>query len=164
MTLIYMTATEQDVTREIATELLGDGIPKGRIHIYSPRPEEAPPMPVEVNRYRSPAASILVGAIVGALLAALVGIPLVQLGGAGIAPLLVLIVVGGGGGAVFRLWIGNGPGGQLYRLDDALQRGEAVIVVEVDDGRVEEVEHRVKSRHPDVSVLGTDPRGVPPFP
>jgi hypothetical protein len=121
-------------------------------------------MPVEVNRYRSPAASILVGAIVGALLAALVGIPLFQLGGAGIAALLVLIVVGGGGGAVFRLWIGNGPGGQLYRLDDALQRGEAVIVVEVDDGRVEEVEHRVKSRHPDVSVLGTDPRGVPPFP
>jgi hypothetical protein len=164
MTLIYMTATEQDVTREIATELLGDGIPKDRIHIYSPRPEEAPPMPVEVNRYRSPTASVVVGAVVGALIGALVGIPLFQLGGAGIAPLLVLIVLGGGGGAIFRLWIGSGPGGQLYRLDDALRRGEAVVVLEVDDGRVEEVEHRVKSRHPDVSVLGTDPRGVPPFP
>ena len=164
MRLVYMTATEQRVTREIASELLGDGIAEDRIHIYSLRPEEAPPMPVEVKRYRSPTSSVVVGAVLGAFIGALVGVPVLELGGAGFGPLLVLIVVGGAGGAVFRLWIGNGPGGQLYRLDDALQRGEAVIVVEVDDGRVEEVEHRVKSRHPDVSVLGTDPRGVPPFP
>ena len=164
MTLIYMTAIEQGVTREIATELLGDGIPKERIHVYNPRPEEAPPMPITVNRYRSPTASIIVGAIVGALIGALIGVPLLPLGAAGVAALLALIVVGGGGGAVFRLWIGSGPGGELYRLDDALRRGESVIVIEVDDGQVEQVENTVKSRHPDVSVLGTDPRGVPPFP
>lgn len=164
MTLIYMTATEHGVTREIATELLGDGIPRERIHIYDPRSGKASSAPVGLNRDRSPAAAMLVGAAVGALISALVGVPLLRLGGAGIAAMLVLMVVGGGGGAVFRLWAANGLGGQAHRLDEALRRGEGVLVVEVDDGRVEEVERRVKSRHPDVSVLGTDPRGAPPFP
>jgi len=164
MTHVYLTVNQKEVTGEIASELLGDGIPEGRIHIFSPRPDETPSMPVQVNRYRSPTGSLLTGAMVGALISALVGIPLLWLGSAGIAPLLVLLVVGAGGGAVFRLWIGKGPGGELYRLDDALRRGETVLVVDVDDGWVDEVERRVKSRHPNVSVLGTDPRGVPPFP
>jgi hypothetical protein len=102
--------------------------------------------------------------VVGALIGALVGLPLLGLGGIGVAPLLVLMVTGGAGGAVFRMWIGNGASGDLFRLEDAFKRGEGVMVLEVDDGRVGELENQVKSRHPDVSVLGTDPQGTPPFP
>lgn len=164
MKLIYMTTIEQGVTREVASELLGDGITEDRIHIYSSRPEEVSPIPVEVKRYRSPTGSVVVGAVLGAFIGVLAGIPVLELGSAAIGPLLVLIVVGGAGGVFFRLWVGKGPGGELYRLDDVLRRGETVMMIEVDDARVDEVEKRVKSRHPDVSVLGTDPRGVPPFP
>jgi len=64
------------------------------------------------------------------------------------APLLVLIMAGAAGGAVLRLWKGNGPGGELYRLDEALGRGETVMVLDVDDGRISAVESKVNSRHP----------------
>jgi len=164
MALVYMTAPEQEVTGEIAAELIGEGIPEDRIHVYSVRPKGSAALPVEVARYRSPSGSILLGGVVGALIGALLGLPLLGLGGFGIAPLLVLMVAAGAGGAVFRLWIGKGPGGELYQLEDALKRGETVMVLEIDDGRVGEVESKVKSRHPEVSVLGTDPQGTPPFP
>jgi hypothetical protein len=76
----------------------------------------------------------------------------------------VIVVAAAVLGALLRLWFGHGLGGELYRLDAALSRGEAVLVLEVDNGRIGEVERGVKSRHPEVSVLGTDPEGTPPFP
>jgi len=165
MALVYITALEHEDTADIATELLGDGMPADSIHLYSARPTQALPSPVKVNRYRSPRSSVLSGGMVGALLGALVGLPLLGLGALGVAPLLVLVVAGGAGGAVLRLWQGNGPGGgELYRLDDALARGETVMVLEVDDATISAVESKVKARHPGVAVLGTDPHGTPPFP
>lgn len=164
MALVYITALEHEDTAEIATELLGDGMPAERIHLYSTHPRQIPPSPVKVNRYRSPRSSVISGGAMGALLGALVGLPLLGLGALGAAPLLVLIVAGAAAGAVLRLWKGNGPGGELYRLDDALGRGETVMVLDVDDGGISAVESKVKSRHPGVAVLGTDPQGTPPFP
>jgi hypothetical protein len=164
MALVYMTVPRQGVTAEIAEELLGDGVPEDRIHVYSASPERAPPMPVKVSHYRPSTREAVAGGVVGAIIGALAGIPLLWLGGLGIAPLLVLIVAGGTGGAVFRLWIGSPPGGALDRLDDALKRGETVMMLEIEDRWVGQVENRVKSRHPEVSVLGTDPQGTPPFP
>jgi hypothetical protein len=159
-----MTAPEQAVTGEIAAEFIGEGIAEDQIHIYSARPKRDAALPVALTRYRSPTDSILLGGGVGALIGALLGLPLLALGGFGIAPLLVLMIAAGATGAVFRLWIRKGPVGELYQLEDALNRGETVMVVEIDDGRVGEVERKVKTRHPEVSVLGTDPQGTPPFP
>lgn len=164
MTLVYVTAARQGTARKIASGLLDDGVPEGCIHVYSSRRQEMPQMPVRVHRYRSPTVSLIVGAVVGAAIGALIGLPVLGLGSVGVAPLLVLMVVGGAGGAIFRLWIGNGPGGGLYRLDEALKRGETVLMIEVNDEQTGEVERKVKSRHPDVSVLGTDPQAAPPFP
>jgi hypothetical protein len=164
MAQVYMTAPEQAVTGEIAAEFIGEGIPEDRIHIYSTRPNGDAPLPVALTRYRSPTDSILLGGGVSALIGALLGLPLLGLGGFGVAPLLVLMIAAGAAGAVLRLWIRKGPAGELYQLEDALNRGETVMVLEVDDGRVGEVERKVKIRHPEVSVLGTDPQGTPPFP
>lgn len=164
MAMVYMTVPHSRVAAQIATELMEDGMPGDRIQVYSARRNLTTPMPVKVTRYRSPGSAMAIGGLIGGAIGALVGLPLLALGGVGIAPLLVLFVAGGLGGAVFRLWIGNGFGREIYHLEDALNRGEGVVVLEVDDGRVGEVESRIKSRHPDVSVLGTDPQGTPPFP
>jgi len=104
------------------------------------------------------------GAVTGLIVATFVGVPLLALGGLGIAPMLVLMVVGGLGGAVYKLWVGNGPAGELYRLEEAFKRDETVMVIETDTDRINDLENKINSRHPDVFVLGTDPQGTPPFP
>jgi hypothetical protein len=164
MAHVYMTTSEHGLAADIARELLDEGVAAARIRVFSAHPEEAPKLPVALVRYRSPASAMLLGGGVGAALGALVGMPLLVFGGFGLAPMLVIVVAGAVGGAVLRLWFGHGLSGELYRLDAALRRGEAVVVLDVDDGRVGEVERKVKSRHPEVSVLGTDPEGTPPFP
>jgi len=164
MTLLYVRVPEHEVLAQIAAELLDTGMAKERIHAYSIRPKRASSTPVPITRYRPPSGAMATGGAVGALTGALAGIPFLALGVLGIAPLLVLMVTGGLGGAVYRLWVGNGPGGELYRLDDVLLRGEAVMILEVDAQRVGEVERTIKSRHPDVFVLGADPGETPPFP
>ena len=164
MVQIYMTVRQYRTVAEIATELIADGVQDHRIHVYTAYPDAVPAIPVGVTRYRSPHGSVLMGGAVGAVIGALVGFPLLALGGFGLAPLLVLIVTGGVGGAIFRLWIGRGAAKDLCLLEDALKRGEGVMVLDIDDSRVKEIEARVKSRHPEVSVLGTDPQGTPPFP
>lgn len=164
MSQVYMSSSRQGVTGEVARELLNEGVSPGHIRIYSARPAQAGDLPVPITRYRSPGKSMAYRALAGAAVGALVGLPLLMLGGFGIAPLLVLALAGALAGGVFRQWFGNGTQPDLYRLDGALQRGETVMVLDVDKARVGELERKVKARHPEVAVLGTDPEGTPPFP
>ena len=164
MSQVYMSTSQQGVTGEVARELLHEGLSPGHIRIYSARPAPAKDLPVPITRYRSPGRSMSYGAVAGALVGALVGLPLLMLGGFGVAPLLVLVLAGALGGGVFRQWLGDYANPDIYRLDGALRRGETVMVLDVDKARVAELEHKVKARHPEVAVLGTDPEGTPPFP
>lgn len=162
--LIYLRITEPGTVNEIAEQLSREGIPTEYIHVYSADPERLFSTPVKVSRYRSPRASMAFGAVTGLIAGTLVGVPLLALGGLGIAPLLVLMVGGGVSGAIYRLWVGNGPSGELYRLDTELTRGETVIVVETDIDRAGELQNKINLNHPNVFVLGADPQGTPPFP
>lgn len=164
MMQVYVSVPRQGVPSQVARELMGDGVAPDRIRIYSARPAREPDPPVPVTRYRSPATAMARGAGAGALIGGLAGLPLLLLGAFGLAPLLVLILAGGLVGALYRQWLGSAPGAEIYRLDRALRRGDTVMVVEVERARVGELERRVKARHPDVAVLGTDPDGTPPFP
>jgi hypothetical protein len=164
MALIYMTIPRRDAVPQITGELLDEGLPRDSIHVFSARPAALRQVPVAVSRYRTPGQAATVGGLAGALIGALVGLPLLDLGALAAAPLLVLAVMGAAAGAVFRLWIGRGPGGEIERLGAPLERGATAVVVDVDAARMNELEQRLKSRHPEVSLLGTDPRGSPPFP
>jgi hypothetical protein len=161
---VFVTAPEPRLIAMIAQELLGDGMAAERIQVFSARPEQGSKLPVQVLRYRPPASAMMVGGLVGAAVGVLVGMPLLMLGAFAIAPVLVIAVLGAVGGAVYRLWFGQSLGGELYRLNDVLRRGASVMVIEVETTRIGELEHRVKTRHPQVSVLGTDVGGTPPFP
>jgi hypothetical protein len=164
MAHVYITTLKKGLMEELAGELLGDGVAAGRIRVVSAYPERVPRLPVKLIRYRSPASSAMVGAALGAVAGALLGMPLLAFGVFAIAPLLVIVVVAATAGAVFRLWFATSPSGEIYRLDEALRSGEDVMVLDIEEGRIGELERKVKSRHPEVAVLGTDPGGTPPFP
>lgn len=164
MPQVYMSVPRAGVPGEVARELLGDGLSPAQIRIYSARPRTEEDAPVPVTRYHSPSSAMARGVLGGALVGALVGLPLLMLGAFGLAPLLVLMLAGALGGGLFRQWLGSGSEQEVYRLDGALRRGETVMVLEVEKARVDDLERRVKARHPEVAVLGTDPEGTPPFP
>lgn len=162
--LVYLRTPEAAKLVNIANKLSEEHVPRECMHIYSSDPGKSSSSPVKISRYRSPRISMVLGIVAGLIVGMLVGIPLLALGGLGVAPLLVVMVAGGVVGAVYTLWIGGGPGGELYRLEDAIKKGETVMVIETDDDRVSDVLNKINTWHPDVLVLGTDPVGSPPFP
>ena len=163
MARLFVTTSEYALLSETVDELLRDGLTTPQIRVFSTRPEQLRELAVKITRYRSPGANMVFGAAVGATAGVLAGVAL-MLAGFGITPVLVLVVAFAIGGALSRLWFGHGLAGELYRLDDAMRHGNAVMVLDVDPGRVAPLQNRLSQRHPELLVLGADPEGTPPFP
>ena len=85
------------------------------------------------------AASTLLGALVGAL----IGTPLLHFGSIGFAPLTVLVIIGGLSGAMLVLWL---------RSPLPPEQSEAVAF-EVHPRQVSEWTRRLESRYPGVRVI-----------
>lgn len=163
MAYLFVTTSEHELLGEVVDELLRDGLAAPRIRIFSMSPERLRGLAVKTVRYRPPGANIVFGAAIGIALGLLIGL-LLMLAGFGATPVLVLVTAFGIGGALSRLWFGHGLAGELYRLDDAMRHGNAVMVLEVDRERVAPLESSLSQRHPALAVLGTDAEGTPPFP
>ena len=163
MAYLYITTPEHELVGPLAEDLVGDDVSAARMRVFTMHPERLPRLQVKTIRYRSPAANMMFGAMLGLTAGLVIGL-LLMFAGFGITPILVLVAALGLGGALSRLWFGHGLAGELYRLDDAMRHGNAVIVVDVARERIAEVESHIKDRHPDVAVLGTAAEGTPPFP
>jgi hypothetical protein len=163
MAHLFVTTSEYGLLGETVDELLRDGVAAPQIRVFSMRPERLQGLAVKTARYRSPGANTVFGAAIGAAAGVLVGV-LLMLAGFGATPVLALVIAFGIGGALSRLWFGHGLAGELYRLDDAMRHGNAVMVLDVDAARVPPLQHSLSQRHPELLVLGTDPEGTPPFP
>ena len=104
------------------------------------------------------------GAATGALagLAALVFTPagLTIAGGA----VAAITLTGAGFGALLSTIVGVAlPSSRLKRFEDAINRGELLMMVDLPLPRVEEIEALVRSHHADARIEGTDP-AIPIFP
>ena len=78
--------------------------------------------------------------------------------------LLAMTGAGAGFGALMATMTGVGiPSSRLERFQDAINEGRLLMMVDLPRGRVEEIEARVRSQHPEVDIGGTDPM-VPAFP
>ncbi|MGA8050499.1 MAG: DUF1269 domain-containing protein [Burkholderiales bacterium] len=86
-----------------------------------------------------------------------------------------LVVAGGAvllGGALVGVGVGTWLGGmvglnvgntRLKVFQDAIERGELLVITDVPRDRVEEITERIKKAHPEAKPEGTEPR-VPAFP
>ena len=80
------------------------------------------------------------------------------------AAMLGSTLAGAGLGSWFASMIGiSAPNSELQRFQDAIERGELLIMVDVHRDKVEEVTALVHSRHQEAEVQGTEPT-MPPFP
>ncbi|RYF18658.1 MAG: DUF1269 domain-containing protein [Comamonadaceae bacterium] len=114
---------------------------------------------------RSAEMGLIVGAGVGGLLGALVAVNYPIVGDDpqwGIAALLAVA------GAVFGTWtstmIGvSTPSKRLRRFAPQIEEGQILMMVDVPLSRVEAVEARLRARHPEAHLEGTEP-DIPAFP
>jgi hypothetical protein len=148
---------------ELARRVSELGLDPRRARAFSMAPADLAGVPVKVSRYRPPVANMVFGGLLGLAGGVVLGVPLL-LYGYGWIPLLSLVVLFALGGALSRLWFGQGLAGELYRLDDAMRRGSAALVLKVDRGRAAELGRRIKDLEHEVAVLGADIDGTPPFP
>jgi uncharacterized membrane protein len=78
--------------------------------------------------------------------------------------ILAISLAGAGAGALMSSLVGLGIGDRrIKQFQDAIEKGEFLMMVDVPRRRVEEIERVVRSHHPEAECEGTEPT-IPPFP
>jgi hypothetical protein len=80
----------------------------------------------------------------------------------GVVVLLTLASAGFGAWTATMIGV-DVPNTRLKRFEDAIEKGELLMMVDVGKDRVEEIEQLIKSHHPEADIEGTDPT-IPAFP
>ncbi len=114
---------------------------------------------------RSAQAGLVIGGSVGAVLGVVAAVffPIV-----GDSPqwgmVAVLSIVGAGFGAWASSMIGiSTPSNRLKRFEPAIEQGQILLMVDVPRSRVDQIEERLQTLHPEAHLEGVEPN-IPAFP
>jgi hypothetical protein len=114
---------------------------------------------------RAAQVGLVIGGSVGALLGVFAAVFFPIVGNEpqwGIAA--VLAIVGGGFGAWASSMIGvSTPSHRLRRFEPAIEKGQILLMVDVPRSRVEEIETRLQTLHPEAHLEGVE-ANIPAFP
>ncbi|CAL1241082.1 DUF1269 domain-containing protein [Candidatus Methylocalor cossyra] len=168
MKRIYFLVPDIETTRRIVDDLLLARVEERHIHVLAKRNRPLEHLPEATFMQKTdfvPALEqgLALGGATG-MLAGLVAVALptgLVLGGGAV---LALTLAGAGLGAWFSSMIGASVGNRRVKaFEDAIERGELLVMVDVPKERVEEIEALVKKHHPNAQCEGTEPF-MPPFP
>ena len=169
MRRLYFLVPNIDTANTVVDELLLKRVDEHHIHVVAKEGTPMGDLP-EANLFQKsdfiPAMErgVAVGGITGLLagLAAMTFPPagLVLAGGA----VLGTSLAGAGIGAWISGMIGmDVPNTQIEKFEDAIEKGEILMMVDIPKERVEEIEALVQQHHPDADMGGTEPH-IPAFP
>jgi len=171
MRRLYFLIPNIDSAKKIVDELLLARIDERHIHIASSDHHAL----IEAHL---PEASLLQesdfvpaverGLAVGGATGILAGIAAVAIPGVGLAlgggAILGIGLAGAGLGAWVSGMIGiSAPSSRLKEFENAIQKGELLMMVDVPKSRVDAISDLVKSHHPEAHIEGTEPI-IPAFP
>jgi hypothetical protein len=168
MRRLYFLVPEIETTKRIVDELLLARVDERHIHVLAKRDTPLEDLPQATFLQKTdfvPALEqgLALGGATG-LLAGLVAVAVpggLVLGGGAV---LGISLLGAGLGAWWSSMIGAGIGNRrLKDYEDALARGEILVMVDVPRERLPVIEERVKKHHPEAECMGSDPT-IPPFP
>ncbi|WP_045226783.1 hypothetical protein [Methyloterricola oryzae] len=169
MKRIYFLVPNLEVTTLIVNELLLARVEERRLHVLAKRDTPLGTLPEASFLQKTdfvPAMErgLAVGGIAGTL-AGLVALatPAGPILGGG-----AIILAGALAGATTGVWIAGMVGlsvgnSRLTAYEEAIERGEILLMVDVRRDRVDEIHRRVSQLHPEVKFEGTDPT-IPAFP
>ncbi len=169
MRRLYFMVPDIDTANTVVDELLLKRVDEHHIHVVAKEGTPMGDLP-EANLFQKsdfiPAMErgVAVGGITGLLagLAAMTFPPagLVLAGGA----VLGTSLAGAGIGAWISGMIGmDVPNTQIKKFEDAIEKGEVLMMVDIPKERVEEIEALIQQHHPDADMGGTEPH-IPAFP
>jgi hypothetical protein len=168
MKRIYFLVPKIGIAKKVVNNLLLARIDERHIHVVAKRGTPLEDLPEATFLQKSdfiPALEqgLALGGLTG-VLAGLVAVALptgLVLGGGAV---LAISLAGAGVGAWMSSMIGLNVGDRRIRqFQDAMEKGEILMMVDVPRQRVAEIEGIVKSQHPEAECEGTEPT-IPPFP
>lgn len=169
MRRLYFLLPDVDSARAVVQDLLINRVEERRIHLLARRGTPLEDLPQTSVAQRTDLLPALErGVAVGGATGALAGLVAVAVPPAGLVlgggAVLAMALAGAGFGAWASTLLGiSTPNSQIRQFEEAIERGEILMMVDVHKERVQEIENLVRTHHPEAEIGGTEPN-IPPFP
>ena len=169
MRRLYFMVPDINTAKTVVDELLLKRVDEHHIHVVAKEGTPMGDLP-EANLLQKsdfiPAMER--GLAVGGITGVLAGIAAVTFPPAGLVlgggAILGTSLAGAGIGAWISGMIGmDVPNSQIEKFEDAIEKGEVLMMIDIPKTRVEEIEALVQQHHPDADMGGTEPH-IPAFP
>lgn len=169
MRRLYFLLPDVDSARAVVHDLLIKHVQERHIHLLARRGTPLEDLPEASLAQRTDLVPALErGVTVGGATGALAGLVAVAAPPAGLVlgggAVLAMAIAGAGFGAWASTLLGvSTPNSQIRQFEEAIERGEILMMVDVPKNRIEEIEGLVRTLHPSAEIGGTEPN-IPPFP
>ncbi|QBQ55591.1 DUF1269 domain-containing protein [Nitrosococcus wardiae] len=169
MRRLYFMVPNVGSAKAIVNELLLARVEERHIHIIAKEGTPMEDLPEAGLAQKSDFVPALErGIAVGGATGVLAGIVAVTFPPAGLAlgggAILATGLAGAGFGAWFSSMIGSDvPNTQIKQYEEAIEKGELLMMVDVPKDRIDEIGELVKKHHPEAEINGTEPT-IPAFP
>jgi hypothetical protein len=169
MRRIYYLVPNIETARKIVDELLLARVEERHMHLVAREGMPMENLPEATFLQKTDFVPALEkGVAVGGATGVLAGLVAMTFPPAGLVfgggALLATALAGAGVGAWFSSMIGASiPNSRVKEFEQAIERGEVLMMVDVPKSRVEAIEELIKQHHPEAELEGTEPT-IPPFP
>jgi uncharacterized membrane protein len=169
MRRIYFLTPDVASAKAIVNDLLLARIEERHIHVLASATTPLEDLPeAKLAQSSDLIPSLERGAAAGGLTGLLAGVLAVSFPPAGMVlgggALLGIALFGAGFGAWMSSMVGVGiPNSRLAQFEDAIAKGELLLMIDVPRQRVEEIEAVVRRHHPEAELEGLEPN-IPEFP
>lgn len=169
MRRIYFLLPDEHSAQTIVNELLLMRVEWRHIHMIANHNVPLKDLPEATLAQRSDLLPALArGTAAGGLTGMLAGLVALAFPPAGLTiaggAVVGITLCGAGFGAWTATMIGvDVPNTRLRRFEQAIEKGELLMMIDVAKDRVEEIEEMIRSHHAEAEIRGTDPT-IPAFP
>ncbi|EIM93697.1 hypothetical protein WQE_48193 [Paraburkholderia hospita] len=169
MRRIYFLLPDEHIAQTIVNELLLMRVEWRHIHMIANHNVPLKDLPEATLAQRSDLLPALArGTAAGGLTGMLAGLVALAFPPAGLTiaggAVVAITLCGAGFGAWTATMIGvDVPNTRLRRFEQAIEKGELLMMIDVAKDRVEEIEEMIRLHHAEAEIQGTDPT-IPAFP
>ncbi|ROO25232.1 membrane protein [Salinisphaera orenii MK-B5] len=166
---LYFLLPDIETTQRVVDDLLLARVTENDMYVVAREDAQTRDLPqAGVSQTSDLAGSAERGAAAGGVTGVLAGLAAMAFPPAGIAVGGGMVAATGLGGAGFGAWVSSMIGirhnnAKVEQYEQAIRDGRVLMMVDVDDGRVDEIQNVVRDNHPDARIEGTDPH-KPAFP
>lgn len=169
MRRLYFLLPDVEHAKQVVNELLLARIEERHIHVVAKEDTPMEDLPEASFLQKSDVIPALErGLALGGATGVLAGLVAITFPPAGLVlgggAVLATALAGAGVGAWLSSMIGvDVPNRQLRSFEEAIDRGEILMIIDVPKTRVHAIDDLVKQLHPEAQIGGTEPT-IPPFP